>query len=68
MKRVELGKTEMVVSKVVFGRIPVGNAQVKEKEAVEVIKHCLDLGINCLDTAHAYDKSEERPSKESQDA
>ena len=46
MDKVELGKTEMIVSQIGFGGIPI--QRVSEKEAVAVARRCLDLGITFL--------------------
>ncbi len=61
METIRLGKTEMVVSKLGFGGIPI--QRVSEDEAVAVVKRCLDLGITFIDTANAYTTSEERIGK-----
>lgn len=56
MKYVRFGRTELQVSEVGFGGIPITRLDVPG--AVEVVKHCLDLGINFIDTAHGYADSE----------
>jgi len=56
-----LGKTEMMVSKVGFGGIPI--QRLTEDEAVAVVKRCLDLGVTYFDTANGYTTSEERIGK-----
>jgi len=61
MDRIRLGKTNMMVSKLGFGGIPI--QRVSEDEAVAVVKRCLELGINFIDTANAYTNSEERIAK-----
>jgi len=48
----------MTVSRLGFGGIPI--QRLNDDEAVAVVKKCLDLGINFLDTANAYTTSEER--------
>jgi len=58
MRMVELGGTGLVVSEVGFGGIPI--QRLTEEEAVQVVHHCLDLGVNLIDTAHGYGTSEER--------
>ena len=58
MQKVRLGKTELMVSAVGFGGIPIQRRT--EEEAVEVVKRCLDLGISFIDTANGYGNSEER--------
>jgi len=61
MEKVRLGKTGMMVTKIGFGGIPI--QRVSEEEAIVVVKRCLALGINFIDTAHAYTTSEERIGK-----
>jgi predicted aldo/keto reductase-like oxidoreductase len=61
MEKIRFGKTEMMVSRIGFGGIPI--QRVSEEEAVAIVKHCLDLGINFIDTAQAYTTSEERIGK-----
>ena len=58
MQKVRLAKTELMVSAVGFGGIPIQRCT--EEEAVEVDKRCLDLGIDFIDTANGYGNSEER--------
>ncbi len=55
METIRLGKTEMMVSKLGFGGIPI--QRVPEDEAVAVVKRCLDLGITFIDTTNAYTTS-----------
>ena len=61
MEKIRLGKTEMLVSKLGFGGIPI--QRLPEDEAVAVVRKCLELGITFLDTANAYSTSEERIGK-----
>jgi predicted aldo/keto reductase-like oxidoreductase len=61
MEKVRLGKTDLMVSRVGFGGIPI--QRVTEEEAVAVVRHCLDMGINFIDTAALYTTSEERIGK-----
>jgi len=61
MKKIRLGKTEMMATKLGFGGIPI--QRVSEDEAIAVVKRCLDLGINFIDTANLYSNSEERIGK-----
>jgi predicted aldo/keto reductase-like oxidoreductase len=51
----------MMVSRIGFGGIPIQRAN--EDTAVAVVRRCLDLGINFIDTANAYTNSEERIGK-----
>jgi len=51
----------MMVTRLGFGGIPI--QRVSEEEAIAVVKKCLELGINFLDTASGYTTSEERIGK-----
>jgi len=61
LEKIRLGKTNMLVSRLGFGGIPI--QRLTEDEAVNVVKRCLDLGITFIDTANAYTTSEERIGK-----
>jgi len=61
METIRLGKTEMMVSKLGFGGIPI--QRVSEDDAVAVVRRCVELGITFIDTANAYTTSEERIGK-----
>ena len=61
MDKIRLGKTNMMVTRVGFGGIPI--QRLTENEAIAVVKSCLELGINFLDTANGYTTSEERIGK-----
>ena len=61
MEQIRLGRTEMMVTKLGFGGIPI--QRVSEDEAMAVVKRCLELGITFLDTANGYTTSEERIGK-----
>ena len=56
MKKVRLGKSGMVVTKVGFGGIPI--QRLSEEEAVKVVRAGLDMKIDWLDTANVYGPSE----------
>lgn len=58
LERVRLGKTELQVSKIAFGGIPI--QRLSKDEAVEVVRGVIDMGVNFLDTAYAYGDSEEK--------
>ncbi|MCL2010447.1 MAG: aldo/keto reductase, partial [Synergistaceae bacterium] len=58
MKKVRFGKTELMVSRVAFGGIPI--MRVPKAEAVALIREIIGLGINFIDTAHGYADSEEK--------
>ncbi len=58
MEKVRLGKTELVVTRLGWGGIPI--QRVDEGEAVSVIRSVIDMGVDLLDTARAYTNSEHR--------
>lgn len=53
----KLGKTDLMVSAVALGGIPI--QRVTREEAAEVIHRAEELGINFIDTARGYSVSEE---------
>jgi len=61
VEKIRLGKTEMMVTRLGFGGIPI--QRLSEDDAVAVVSRCLELGITFLDTANAYTTSEERIGK-----
>ncbi|MFC2045106.1 aldo/keto reductase [Chloroflexota bacterium] len=61
MDKIRLGKTGMMVSRIGFGGIPI--QRVTEDEAISIVRKCLDLGVNYIDTANRYTNSEERIGK-----
>jgi uncharacterized protein len=61
METIRLGRTNLMVSRIGFGGIPI--QRLAEDEAVTVVKKCLDLGITYIDTANAYTTSERRIGK-----
>jgi predicted aldo/keto reductase-like oxidoreductase len=61
LEKVRLGKTGMTVSQIGFGGIPI--QRLSEGDAVNVVKRCIELGIDFIDTANAYTTSEERIGK-----
>jgi len=61
METVRLGKTGMTVSRLGFGGIPIQRAT--EETSIAVVRRCLDLGINFIDTAEVYTTSEARIGK-----
>ena len=61
MEKIRLGKTGMMVSRLGFGGIPI--QRLSEDGAVAVVRECIDLGINYIDTANGYTTSEERIGK-----
>jgi predicted aldo/keto reductase-like oxidoreductase len=56
-----LGKTGLEVSRVGMGGGPIQRPS--EEQAIKVIRHALDLGINFIDTARSYRTSEVRIGK-----
>jgi predicted aldo/keto reductase-like oxidoreductase len=58
MEKVRLGKTNLIVTKLGWGGIPIQRAG--EREAVSVIRAVIEMGVNLLDTARAYTNSEHR--------
>jgi len=61
VEKIRLGRTELMVTKLGFGGIPIQRDT--EEEAISVVERCLDLGINYIDTANGYTTSEERIGK-----
>jgi predicted aldo/keto reductase-like oxidoreductase len=61
VEKIRLGKTGMMVTRLGFGGIPI--QRLNEADAVAVVKKCLDLGLNYIDTANGYSTSEERIGK-----
>ncbi|KPJ80554.1 MAG: aldo/keto reductase, partial [Spirochaetes bacterium DG_61] len=53
----KLGRTDLFVSCIGFGAIPL--AILKQEKATAVLNSALDLGINFIDTARGYRESEE---------
>lgn len=58
MNTVKLGGTDLEISEVGFGGIPI--IPLSKKEAVSIVKYCFDLGIRFFDTANMYTTSEEK--------
>jgi len=58
MDTVRLGKTELQVSRIGFGGIPI--QRVSDNEARYVIRRAFELGVTFFDTANGYGTSEER--------
>jgi predicted aldo/keto reductase-like oxidoreductase len=61
MQKVRLGKSQMEVSKIGFGGIPI--QRLDEQQAVKVIQKAIELGIDWIDTANGYGPSEEMIGK-----
>lgn len=58
MEKRRLGKTNLEVTAISFGALPMQRCTLEE--AGEVLNSALDLGINFIDTARAYTDSEEK--------
>jgi aryl-alcohol dehydrogenase-like predicted oxidoreductase len=58
MERMRLGKTELMVSRVALGGIPI--LRITRAEAAQLVREAISLGINFIDTAHGYADSEEK--------
>ena len=58
MEKVRFGKTELMVSRIAFGGIPI--MRVSKAEAVQIVREAISLGINFIDTANGYTDSEEK--------
>lgn len=53
-----LGQTGFEVTELGFGGIPI--IPLSNEEAIEVVKHCYEVGINFFDTANMYGDSEKK--------
>ena len=58
MKKIRLGKSGLMVSRVGMGGIPITRPPLDE--AIDIINRALDLGVNFIDTAIGYSTSEAR--------
>jgi predicted aldo/keto reductase-like oxidoreductase len=58
LRKQRLGRTGLEVVKLGFGGIPI--QKVSQEDAVEVVKHVINQGVDFIDTAHGYTTSEER--------
>jgi uncharacterized protein len=58
LKTVKLAGTDLEVSEIGFGGIPI--IPLPQNEAVSIVKYCFDLGITFFDTANMYPTSEEK--------
>lgn len=61
MEKIRLGKTDMNVTRVGIGGIPL--TRPTEENSIKLIQHILNLGVNFIDTAIGYGISEERIGK-----
>ncbi len=58
MEKVRLGRTELKVTRLGWGGIPI--QRVSEEEAVSVVRAVAEMGVDLLDTARGYTNSERR--------
>ncbi|WP_028315851.1 aldo/keto reductase [Desulfatibacillum aliphaticivorans] len=58
MQKVRLGRTELMVSELGFGGIPI--VGLGSDQAEDVVRHCFERGINFFDTANMYGDSESK--------
>ncbi len=58
MEKVRLGRTNLTVTRLGWGGIPI--QRVSESEAINVIRAVIDMGVDLLDTARGYTNSEQR--------
>ena len=58
MKKIRLGKTDVMVSEVGFGGIPI--IPLNLEDAIKVVCHGYDMGITFFDTANMYGDSEKK--------
>jgi predicted aldo/keto reductase-like oxidoreductase len=58
MEKVRLGRTELKVTKLGWGGIPIN--RVSEEEAVSTLQGIVEMGVDLLDTARGYTNSERR--------
>lgn len=56
MKKFNLGKSDITVSQLCFGALPMGplQANISPKEGGDMIRQAIELGINFIDTAELY--------------
>ncbi len=58
VRKVRLGRTQLQVSEIAFGGIPV--QRLSREDAVRMVREVIDLGVTFIDTAHGYTDSEEK--------
>lgn len=61
LETVRLGKTELKVTRIAMGCIPI--QRLDEAEAVALLRRARDEGVNFFDTAHVYTDSEDKLGK-----
>jgi len=60
MEKRKFGNTGLEVSVLGFGAMHLGNVHIEDAVADKMLNNVLDLGINLIDTARAYGKSEKQ--------
>lgn len=58
MEKIRLGRTELLVTKVSFGALPI--QRIPKNDAVKLLRRAYEGGINYFDTANMYTDSEEK--------
>ncbi|MBQ7917057.1 MAG: aldo/keto reductase [Firmicutes bacterium] len=58
MKKIRLGRTNLMVGASSFGALPV--QRLSKVEAAKLLRQAYELGMNYFDTAHGYSDSEEK--------
>ena len=58
MKKIRLGKTELMVGASSFGALPI--QRLSTEDACKLLRKAYELGMNYFDTAHGYTDSEEK--------
>ena len=61
MEKIQFGNTNLMVSKVAMGGIPI--MRLDKDMGVKVINEIINMGVNFIDTAHVYGDSEEKIGK-----
>lgn len=58
MEKIRLGRTDLMVSRVAMGCIPI--QRLSRDDAAALVRKAYDSGVNFFDTAHVYTDSEEK--------
>lgn len=58
MEKRQLGKTDMQVSVLGFGGAEIGFENASPKSVTRLLNHAIDAGLNIIDTAECYERSE----------
>jgi aryl-alcohol dehydrogenase-like predicted oxidoreductase len=59
MEKRQLGKTDMQVSVLGFGGSEIGYEHASEEIVARLLNSALDTGLNVIDTAECYERSED---------